>query len=255
MPFCGLCVLFPSIENRYSRKQLLAIAALLFITNTPIHSQASATAQAEVKSGQTVTIQRRTDNPLAWAEMKASGRIRQQEKGLDTSLHFYDAHGRLTKVFEPDAQNQPTLETDYVYDDFGHLTTIRQYGAKGDTPRIRSFLYDADSHLISATNPETGTTTYTYNSDGTVGSRTDARGITTTYTWDAKQRLTGKQYSDGTPSTVYLYADDSSRVLMGSYLDTPDGRKAERTYHYNAQGKLDHVTERSGQSSSSIDLQ
>jgi hypothetical protein len=85
MPVYGLRTLFPSIKNRYSLKQLLTIAALLFITNAPIHAQTSATA----------TVQRRTANPLAWAAAKASGRLRQQKKGPDTSLHFYDAHGRL----------------------------------------------------------------------------------------------------------------------------------------------------------------
>ena len=119
MQVYGLRTLFPGIKNQYSPKQLLSIAALLFIANAPIHGQTSATA----------TTQRRTGNPLAWAAAKASGRLRQQQ-GSDSSLHFYDVYGRLTKVLEPDAQNQPTLETDYVYNDLGNLTTITQYGRR-----------------------------------------------------------------------------------------------------------------------------
>jgi hypothetical protein len=43
-----------------------------------------------------------------------------------------DALGRLTKVLEPDANNNPTLETDYQYDALANLTQVDQWG--GPTP-------------------------------------------------------------------------------------------------------------------------
>ena len=44
--------------------------------------------------------------------------------------------------------------------------------------------------LTSATNPESGTTSYTYNADGTLATKTDPNGNTESYTYDANQRLT-----------------------------------------------------------------
>jgi YD repeat-containing protein len=43
--------------------------------------------------------------------------------------------------------------------------------------------------LTSATNPESGTVSYTYNADGTLAKKTDANGNPETYEYDAYQRL------------------------------------------------------------------
>ena len=67
----------------------------------------------------------------------------------------------------------------------------------------RSFVYDSLSRLTSASNPESGTTTYTYSipsavcagDPSAVCTRTDARGNTTTYTYDALNRLLTKNYN------------------------------------------------------------
>ena len=78
----------------------------------------------------------------------------------------------------------------------------------------RSFTYDGLSHLSSASNPESGTTSYTYDSNGNAISRTrpapnqtnPAVTVTTTYSYDDLNRLTAKNYSDGvTPYAGYAY--------------------------------------------------
>ena len=46
---------------------------------------------------------------------------------------------------------------------------------------MRTFVYDCLKRLTSATNPESGTTTYTYDNNGNVVKRTDARGRITCY--------------------------------------------------------------------------
>jgi YD repeat-containing protein len=92
----------------------------------------------------------------------------------------------------------------------------------GLVTQTRTFVYASTTYstltlpavwLPSATNPESGTTSYTYNADGTLASKKDANGNTETYTYDAYQRLTGipdrNQYFiyDTCPSGVTLCAN------------------------------------------------
>src|SRR5882724_1271087 len=77
-----------------------------------------------------------------------------------------DGLGRLIKAFEsPSSLN---YETDYVYDVLNNLTQVVQKGGTSDTSqwRTRTFAYDSLSRLTSASNPESGTVSYTYDSDG-----------------------------------------------------------------------------------------
>jgi YD repeat-containing protein len=48
---------------------------------------------------------------------------------------------------------------------------------------------------------------------------------------------------NGAPSVVYVYAEDGSHKVSSSYIDAPEGHKAELTYHYDAQGRLDQITQ------------
>ena len=61
-------------------------------------------------------------------------------------------------------------------------------------------LYDSLKRLTSATNPESGTTSYTYDANGNVLTRVDARSITTTMVYDRQNRVTSKTYSNARPS-------------------------------------------------------
>ena len=70
--------------------------------------------------------------------------------------------------------------------------------ADGASPRSMS-------RLTSATNPESGTTSYSYDSAGNLTQKTDARGVVTTYGYDALNRLTQKAYNDGTSGVSYSY--------------------------------------------------
>jgi len=116
--------------------------------------------------------------------------------------------------------------TSYIYDALGNLQTVTQ-GTLG----LRSFTYDSLSRLITATNPESGTTCYgTYNgstcvsgydADGNLISRTRAApnnvsgNVTTTYQYDALNRLTQRSYSDAVTLPALLGYDQSS-ITMGA---------------------------------------
>jgi len=77
--------------------------------------------------------------------------------------------------------------------------------------------------LRSASNPESGTTTYGYDNDGNLVSmtaheenQTGTATVATTYTYDNLNRLTGKSYSDGvTPSACFQYDQSSSTREIG----------------------------------------
>ncbi len=117
-----------------------------------------------------------------------------------------DGLGRLTQVFED--LTGFNYETDYNYDALNNLKQVTQ-GSE-----TRSFSYDSLSRLLSAANPESGTTNYSYlNSVNALCSgdssnpciKTDARGIATFYSYDTLNRLTQKTYGDSTPTTGYQY--------------------------------------------------
>ena len=134
-------------------------------------------------------------------------------------VHTADGLGRLIQVSEPGA-----LFTNYFYDVLGNLlcgvqrgTSTQTFTTCANSPaawRPRSFSYDGLSRLQSATNPESGTVTYSYDLDSNVIARTDARGIKTNYSYDALNRPLSKWYSDGvTLKSCYQY--DSSSVMNG----------------------------------------
>src|SRR5581483_5017495 len=155
-----------------------------------------------------------------------------------------DGFGRLVKVLEdPGASPHFNYETDYAYDVLGNLTCAVQKGtdatlfstcaAAPAAWRPRSFVYDSLSRLTSATNPESGTTTYTYDANGNlatktapVSNQTGTATVTTTYTYDALNRLTGKSYSDGTTPAAFFAYDAPSQ--WGVTLTNTKGRLYEK---------------------------
>ena len=61
-------------------------------------------------------------------------------------------------------------------------------------PQTRTFNYTSGTtvgaYLLTATNPENGTVSYTYNSDGTLATKVDANGNHFSYGYDNYKRLT-----------------------------------------------------------------
>lgn len=162
-----------------------------------------------------------------------------------------DAFERLIKVIEdPDNLNCVTY---YSYDARGNLQLVRQ------KDQTRTFLYDSQSQLISATNPESGTVTYAYDPNSNLIEKTDARGVRTTMTYDALNRVKTKVYSGTTPAgiaaanatpQVNLFYDGYSGMPSGapSWPGTPSkgrltgvtyGTGSDGTYYkYDAAGRI-----------------
>src|SRR5713226_6855990 len=133
-----------------------------------------------------------------------------------------DAMGNLTSVLEPDP-TYTTVTTSYTYDMLNHLTQVSM--PRCTTTQARTFNYTSGTtvgaHLLSTTNPENGTVTYTYNSDHTLNTKTDAKSQVFTYGYDGYQRL--KTVSAG------------STLLRTYYYDT---NPYDANYSQYASGRL-----------------
>ena len=125
----------------------------------------------------------------------------------------------------------------YEYDALGNLTSVTQ------GTQTRTSHYDSLSRLKDATNPESGLTSYTYYDSGNLKTRTDARYITTTFTYDTENRLTGKSYSDGTPTVTYTW-DTGTNCLKKFLCGVQSGSSSYATnYQYNLLGQTTAVTQ------------
>ena len=143
-----------------------------------------------------------------------------------------DVLGRLIEVIEdPNGLNYITT---YAYDALDNLTEVTQGG------QTRTFTYSSLSRLMSAVNPESGTTSYTYHDSGDLWTKTDARLVTSTLTYDALHRVITKSYSDSTPAVTYEYhqlSNGSSAPNIGQ-LKSVSSSVGTTSYGYNALGQV-----------------
>ena len=143
-----------------------------------------------------------------------------------------DVFGRLVEVTEdPSGLNYVTI---YEYDMFGNLTKVTQGG------QTRTFSYSSLSRLLSATNPESGTTSYTYYGSGDLATKKDARNVTSTMTYDVLHRIKTKSYSDLTSAVTYTYhqvSNGSAAPNIGQ-LKSVISSESMTTYSYNALGQV-----------------
>ncbi len=184
-----------------------------------------------------------------------------------TQTVYKDAAGRISSVTEIGQT------TTYNYDGMDNLTDVYQGS------QHRQFRYDSLGRLTSAYNPESGWTYYGYDYNGNPNSKTDARNLITTLVYDSLNRLTGKQYSDGTPAVTYTYClhqtctvaygvgrliqtlsngttvqytqfDPNGRVVqhLQQHPQMNGGNAAQFSYVYNRAGCLTNVTYPSGRS-------
>ncbi len=109
-----------------------------------------------------------------------------------------DALGRLKQVWEnPTGLN---YQTGYSYEVLDNLTTVAQ-GVQTHT-----FVYDSLKRLTSATNPESGMTTYQYDNNGNLTFKQDALNRMTWYLYDTLNRNQQSYTNDpNTPQVVSVY--------------------------------------------------
>ena len=147
-----------------------------------------------------------------------------------------DAFGNLVTVNEPNPAGGANYVTTYTYDLSNHLTGVSM--TRGTVTQTRSFNYGNGGYLLSATNPENGTVTYTYNSSfpGKVATRVDAKGQKVAYSYDSYGRLTEVQRyptQNGAEDTCQQedYYYDSNPFDGGTYSNYVTGRLAAIQYY------------------------
>lgn len=176
------------------------------------------------------------------AQRYSSGKSRLAEPTAAMVQRVYDVKGRLTQVVEPGRDGNPAATTQLIYNDAGKLIEIDQHGVGAVATRVRTFTYDQNGLLQSATSPEAGSTTYTHDAAGNIATKTDARGVTITYHWDKYHRLLGRTYSNGKDAARFISSPGKSE----SYLDAAAGALAHRVSSFNAQGQLTSVIASAG---------
>jgi RHS repeat-associated protein len=140
-----------------------------------------------------------------------------------------DGLGRLSQVFEdPTGLN---LESDYTYDALNNLLSVNQKGGSASSInwRARAFVYDSLSRVTQATNPESGTISYSYDVNGNIEQKTNpapdqtgALTISLSYCYDKLNRLIGKAYTGqpcplSTPVATYTYDQAACLSLSSCY--------------------------------------
>lgn len=160
----------------------------------------------------------------------------------NTTRFAYDTHGYLTTItnalghtqhsFTYDADGRVATDTDsrgytrrYTYDALNRLTQIRYPDRTTRTfvwnrldlvsvtdrqHNTTTYTYDADRNLTASTDPQGHTTTYSYYPNGKLKTQTDPNGNVTTWTRDLEGRVIAKTYADGHGDT--LAYDNSSRL-------------------------------------------
>jgi RHS repeat-associated protein len=101
-----------------------------------------------------------------------------------------DVLGQLVQLNEPNPAGGSDYVTTYTYDWFGHLTQISMPRPTGTQTRTSNYGSPAGPLLLSITNPENGTVSYTYNSDSTLATKTDAKSQQVQYSYDSLKRVT-----------------------------------------------------------------
>ncbi len=149
-----------------------------------------------------------------------------------------DAMGNVVQVEEPkpasDTVHQGNYFTYYAYDVLNHLKQVTM--PRRGVTQTRTFNYGnpPGAYLLSATNPENGTVSYTYNANGMVATRTDAKNQQTQYSYDGFNRVTQIRHygvaggSEDACQQVNFYYD--SNPYVSGYSAYAWGRLAARTY-------------------------
>jgi RHS repeat-associated protein len=229
-----------------------ALAAALSASNSPVTASAS---------GSTVSLTYKTIGTSGDVTVSCSSATSQGAYFFGPSFTC-PASFALSNGFNPQS---PSLDhafyaTLYFYDALGNLLCVEQHGnvtgtgcsaapsSDATSPwRVRRFTYDSLSRLLTATNPESGTITYTYDNDGELlqktspaPNQTGTATQTVSYCYDELHRVTGKGYgaqSCPLAAPVVSYAYDFGDNAKGHLTSLTD-QAGTASYGYDILGRL-----------------
>ena len=132
--------------------------------------------------------------------------------------------------------------TTYAYDTLGHLISVSMPRSTGTQTRTFNYGNPPGGQLLSATNPENGTVSYTYNSDQTLATKTDAKNQQVQYSYDSYKRVT--EVRRGTYNGTFT---EDTCQREDSYYDT---NPFDGSFSQNTQGRLAAVQYKGGYNAS-----
>ncbi|MDP2111946.1 MAG: DUF6531 domain-containing protein [Thiobacillus sp.] len=227
-------------------------------------------------AGNPIATKNRSFDPLnrLWQDI---GAVNAATGNRPVTTYGYDANGNLKTVQPPgqpatnyqyDALNRLFQSTDALggvsqtrYDPLDQLLEVRD-------PRNVTTVYQVNAfgEQTQVASPDSGTTHKTYDEAGNLKTSTDARGKKSTYSYDGLNRLTGISFSTGNPISFSYDAGtngvgrltgmtDESGTSQWQYdlhgrvtlkATSVGGVPRSVGYHYDAQGRLSHLTYPSG---------
>ncbi|MEQ1948813.1 MAG: RHS repeat-associated core domain-containing protein [Bryobacteraceae bacterium] len=145
-----------------------------------------------------------------------------------------DAFGHLVQVNEPNPAGGADYVTSYTYDILDHLIGVSMPRASGTQTRTFNYGTPPTPLLQSATNPESGTVSYTYDSNKRLSTVTDAKGQKKVMTYDSVGRVTqiARYYNSTTEDTqqrTTFYYD--TNPIDAAYSTNITGRLAAVEYY------------------------
>ncbi|MFC4036099.1 RHS repeat-associated core domain-containing protein [Streptomyces polygonati] len=163
-------------------------------------------------------------------------------KGGTATTVITDAAGRASQLWQyktaaPTGHASDADVTAYTYTPSGNPAT-RTDSTNQDT---WSYAYDLRGRQVSATDPDTGTTTQTYDTDGRLATTTDARKVTLSYAYDLVGRTTAEHSTTYPSTTSMLQAAWTYDTLTGA-----KGQPVKSTRYVNGDTTQAYTTETTG---------
>jgi RHS repeat-associated protein len=164
----------------------------------------------------------------SWTYTTSFNLVDTETNELSHSLSYaYDTSGNLTQLTD-----QAGNVSSYAYNSRGLVTSITTAdpdGAGSLAAAVTAFAYDSNGRLVTLTNPDSSTRTYTYDSADNLLTETDELSETTTYAWDSLARLVSQTDRE---SAVTTFGYNAASAL----IKVTDALAGETDYEYNSRG-------------------
>jgi YD repeat-containing protein len=154
-----------------------------------------------------------------------------------------DHLGRLKEAYNLTPAGATVSRAVYAYTPLDQLTTIAHYDSGTVKHQDRTFAYDGYGRLTSQTTPEAGTTSYTFTARDEVLTATNANSRTATFTYEGRGLVTDIDYNGtDTQDVHYEYNEYGSRTLMQEKNPSSGTVESSTSYSYNAYEQLQSET-------------
>jgi YD repeat-containing protein len=231
------------VKEHLKRRAAAALAAALSVCGSPVKATSSGTQLI-----------------VAYNNFGVAGNVpvTVTSQSTQTQATFpanaFTGSGTLSNGFNPEGSSLDFnyFVTQYSYDGLGDLLQVTQKGDPSVTDssqwRVRNFTYDTLGRLLTATNPESGTISYSYDAVGDLlqkispaPNQTGTATQTVSYCYnDPRHRITGKGYGAqscplATPVVSYTY--DSAPNAKGKLISLTD-QSGTANYTYDILGRM-----------------